>query len=188
MARMEQKERPVLTGLVALVAVAAVIGVLLGAVALLGSRVLGVGGSDVAASGATAGDSLYLPDPVATTGQTGPEVTLAPGDPTPTDTSTKPGKKPPKPQREISLSSGQTSVGSFQRIDLTGTYDLGTGTVLQVQRRESGTWRDFPVALTVSGDGSFSTYIKTSHSGLNVFRVMDKDTNTHSNPVKVQVG
>jgi hypothetical protein len=183
-----EKERPVLTGLVALVAVAAVVGALLGVAALVGTRVLGLGNAQTTSGDATGGDSLYLPEPQPTRSGTGPLITLAPGEPTPTDGTGVPSDiTTKKPKREISLSAGQTSVGSFQRIDLTGVYALGEGAILQVQRNEGGTWQDFPVTMSVSG-GSFSTYVQTSQPGVNEFRVIDTDTGTKSNSVKVRVG
>ena len=73
------------------------------------------------------------------------------------------------------------------RIDLTGSYPLGEGAILQVQRLEGGKWTDFPVTISVGG-GTFSTYVQTSHTGTNEFRVIDTDTETTSNTVKVKVG
>lgn len=185
---MDKEERPVLTGLVALVAVAAVVGLLLGLAALAGTRVLGLGGSNAGSGNATGGDSLYLPQPQPTQSGTGPLITLAPGDPTPTETAGGPTTEvTKKPRPEISLAAAQTSVSSFQRIDLTGVYPLGEGAILQVQRHENGTWNDFPVTMSVS-NGTFSTYVQTSRPGINEFRVIDTDTGTKSNSVKVRVG
>ncbi len=183
---MDKEERPVLTGLIALVAVAAVVGALLGLGALFGSRMLGISGAEPTSSDSTGGESLYLPKPKATRSGTGPLITLAPGEKTdgpggPSETKTK------KRERPISLSAGQTSVASFQQIDLTGSYPLGDGAILQVQRLEGGKWADFPVTMSVSS-GTFSTYVQTSHTGINEFRVIDTDTETTSNSVKVKVG
>lgn len=183
----EREERPVLTGLVALVAVATVVGLLLGLAALAGSRVLGVDGDQSAAGDSTRGESLYLPDPRPTSSGTGPLITLAPGEPTPSG-DTEAGEEATKKQkREISLSAAQTQVSSFEQVDLTGSYPMGEGAILQVQRRESGTWQDFPVTMTVDGT-TFSTYVQTSRPGVNQFRVVDTDTGTRSNSVKVRVG
>jgi len=184
----EKEEKPILTGLVALVAVAAVVGLLLGLASLIGARVLGLSGDDSASGDSTRGETLYLPKPQPTESETGPLVTLAPGDPTPTDLDTGPTDPAThKPKREISLSAGQTSVSSFEQIDLTGVYPLGEGAILQVQRLEDGHWSDFPVTMSV-GDGTFSTYVQTSRPGVNEFRVIDTDTGTKSNSVKVRVG
>ena len=56
-----------------------------------------------------------------------------------------------------------------------------------MQRREAGNWTDFQVTMSVV-DETFSTYVQTSNSGTNVFRVIDTDTGTASNVVKVNVG
>ncbi|MGD9961561.1 hypothetical protein [Nocardioides sp.] len=183
----EKQERPVLTGLIALVAVAAVVGLLLGGAALFGTRILGLGGDQDATGAATGGDSLYLPTPSPTAEGTGPLITLAPGDPTPT-TSAPASSPTKKPKREIKLVAGQASVGSFDEIDLSGSYPLGEGSILQVQRLENGTWVGFySVSVTVT-NGSFSTFVQTSRTGVNKFRVVDSDTDTKSNAVSVKVG
>ena len=184
---MDKQERPVLTGLIALVAVAAVVGALLGIGALVGARVLGISGADTTTSDPTGGDSLFLPEPVATRSGTGPLFTLAPGDTAPADGPGGPSETRTKPEREISLSSAETSVASFQKIYLTGTYPRGEGAILQVQRLEGEKWTDFPVTISVGG-GTFSSYVQTSHTGINEFRVIDTDTETTSNTVKVEVG
>ena len=71
-------DRPVVTGLIALLGVGVAVGVVVGLVALLGIRLLGVGGDD---DGTSAGStqSMYLPKPQATIDESGPSVTL-PGD------------------------------------------------------------------------------------------------------------
>ena len=63
----------------------------------------------------------------------------------------------------------------MQQIDLTGTYQAGEGAILQVQRMENGAWSDFPVTMSVSG-GTFATYVQTSRTGPNEFRVVDTDS------------
>ncbi len=179
----EKQERPVLTGLIALVAVAVVVGLLMGGAALFGTKILGLDGGDAATGAATGGDSLYLPTPSATE-EGGSQITLAPGDPT---TSSAPApEKTKKPKRKIELVAGQKSVGSFEKIDLTGTYLMGNGKILQVQRFEGGSWREFPVTMTVQG-GTFSTFVQTGVSGMNKFRVIDTQTDTASNSVLVKV-
>jgi hypothetical protein len=182
----EKQERPVLTGLTALVAVAAVVGLLLGVVALVGTQILGLGGDKTTTGTATGGDSLYLPAPQETSEDASGKITLAPGDPTSSSTQSPEATK--KPEREIKLSSGKTRVASFGQIDLSGSYPRGEGSILQVQRFENGKWVGFySVSVTVSG-GSFSTFVQTSRSGANKFRVIDTDTDTTSNAVSVRVG
>ena len=66
-------------------------------------------------------------------------------------------------------------------------YVDGEGASLQIQRREGGTWTDFPVTATVRGE-SFETWIQTSRTGEQVFRVFDLAEDRGSNSVTVTVG
>jgi hypothetical protein len=178
----QSEDRPVLTGLVALVAVAVVVGLLFGVAALVGTKVLGLDDSVDASAGSTAGSetTMYLPEPEPTE-TTAPTTTAEP----------QPGEAPsssrtPKAQ-QISLSASQVSVSPMQQIDLTGTYAQGEGAILQVQRFEGGSWSDFPVTASVS-NGTFATYVQTSQAGVNRFRVADTDSDLTSNEVEVTVG
>jgi hypothetical protein len=176
-------DHPVLAGLVALTAVAVVVGLALGLAALTVTKVAGVGG-DGAGGGATGGASMYLPDPESTSGPDGPEITLEPGGskrPSGTVESTSAPEEQP-----ITLVAAPARVGSFERIDLTGDYPNGNGAILQVQRREGGRWVRFGVTTAVNGE-SFATYVQTSRGGRNVFRVIDSDTGRKSNTVTVDV-
>ncbi len=181
-------ERPVAYGLLALVGVGIVVGLVLGLAALAGAKVLGVDGAEESTGGGGEA-SMYLPKPEKTTPPEGPAVTLAPGEePSATqDPEPKQEKTTKKPSKAISLSAGQTSVSAMQQIDLTGVYPGGEGAILQVQRYENGSWRDFPVTVSVSGE-TFSTYVQTSQPGANRFRVVDTDSGRPSNPVKVAIG
>lgn len=177
---MDTEKRPVLTGLLALVAVALVIGVLGGAAMLVGVKALGVGGgSDSGSSSDGSGGTLVLPRPTDT--PTTPAVDPA------TETVPEASSSPEVPAAAISLSAAQVSVSPMQQIDLTGTYPTGEGAILQVQRFENGAWSDFPVTASVSGR-AFGTYVQTSRPGPNKFRVIDTDTQTTSNEVTVTVG
>lgn len=179
---MNTENRPVLTGLVALVAVALVIGVLGGLGILVAVKATGIG--DGAAAGAnddsSASATFYLPRPTdtSTTGIPAPEETADPGTEAPESA---------KPAEEIALSANQLSVSPMQQIDLTGTYPTGEGAILQVQRFEDGAWLDFPVTMSVSGS-TFATYVQTSRVGPNRFRVIDTDTEKVSNEIIVTVG
>jgi hypothetical protein len=187
----EQKDRPVLAGLVALVGVGLAVGLIAGLAALVGVQVLGVG--DAGASGRATGDqSLYLPEPQPTKAASGPLITLAPepskgsdagGGAGKPDKTKKPDKKADK---EISLSASQTSVSPMQQLDLTGVYPGGEGAILQVQRFTDGSWTDFPVTVSVS-DETFTTYVQTSQAGPNRFRVVDSESGLESNEVRVTV-
>jgi hypothetical protein len=188
--RLRTEDHPVLTGLVALVSVGLVVGLVLGGVALGATRFLGIG-EDPSAETVSDDVDFYLPKPSPTDGPSGPLITLAPseegGEPEsqPSEPEESESKEPE--QDEITLSAGQTSVGVMENIDLTGVYPGGEGSVLQVQKFASGGWQDFPVTAVVSNE-TFSTFVQTSFQGVNRFRVVDNDTGTASNEIKVTVG
>lgn len=182
------EDRPVLSGLVALVAVGLVVGVVAGVAALVGSRMLGVSGDGSASGSSTAQETLYLPEPKVTERASGPLITLAPGD-AETEASEEPSESPSESEaaeKSVTLQSGQTSVGPMEQIDLTGIYPEGEGAILKVQRFEEGGWADFGVTASVSG-GIFSTYVETGRTGENRFRVVDTDTELASNEITVTV-
>jgi hypothetical protein len=189
----DSEEHPVAAGLIALVGVGLAVGLVIGIVALVATRMMGLGGENASAQ-TTSQESLYLPKPEKTTGPSGPLITLAPGESeSPTEQSSQgqpqPSKspKPAKAKKEISLSASQTSVEPMDQIDLTGVYPGGEGAILQVQRFTSGSWQAFPVTVSVS-DETFATYVQTSQSGVNRFRVTDTDSGLTSNEVKVTIG
>src|SRR5690606_3335888 len=130
--------------------------------------VAGIGEEASGSGDDSTADGLYLPKPTPTETETSEDETEAPSpSETPTEEAT--------PEQGINLSAGQVSVGPMQQIDLTGTYPAGEGAILQVQRLETGAWADFPVTMSVSGQ-TFSTYVMTSRTGENKFRVIDTDT------------
>ena len=181
---------PVLTGLIALLAVSLTVGLVLGGVALVGTRILGIGGDSSGSAGASEEESAVIPRP-SKTAATGPQVTLN-TQPPESDAGTKKAKpdkktKKAKPDKEITLQVGQTAVGNFEQIDLTGVYPGGEGAILQVQRFEGGQWVDFNATLSVSNE-TFSTYVQSAQLGVNKFRVVDSGTGAASNPVTVRVG
>ncbi|GGO74572.1 hypothetical protein [Nocardioides deserti] len=187
----ERPDRPVLTGLIALVGVALVVGLVLGGVALGAVSVLGLGGDDDSGGGSGASDrqSFYLPKPEPTGEPTEPLITLAPDGSSSGSAEDEPSESASSeaPEDEISLSAGQTSVSPMQQIDLTGVYTGGEGAILQVQRFAGGQWVDFPVTASVSNE-TFSTYIQTGQLGENRFRVIDTSTGLESNEVTVTIG
>jgi hypothetical protein len=187
----DSEEHPVAAGLIALVGVGLAVGLVIGIVALVATRMMGLGGENASAQ-TTSQESLYLPKPEKTTGPSGPLITLAPGEsesPAEQQSKGQPSKapKPAKAKKEISLSASQTSVEPMDQIDLTGVYPGGEGAILQVQRFTSGSWQAFPVTVSVS-DETFATYVQTSQSGVNRFRVTDTDSGLTSNEVKVTIG
>jgi len=187
----DSEEHPVAAGLIALVGVGLAVGLIIGIVALVATRMMGLGGENASAQ-TTSQESLYLPKPEKTTGPSGPLITLAPGEsesPKEKSSQGQPSRspKPAKAKKEISLSASQTSVEPMDQIDLTGVYPGGEGAILQVQRFTSGSWQAFPVTVSVS-DETFATYVQTSQSGVNRFRVTDTDSGLTSNEVKVTIG
>jgi len=100
---------------------------------------------------------------------------------------TRPKPKPtksrrPRPDNTIQLRVSASRVSSYERVTLSGSYPGGSGTRLQVQRREGGSWASFPTSATVDG-GRFSTYVASGQRGPNAFRVVDPSTGTTSNVV-----
>jgi hypothetical protein len=184
---MARTERPVLTGLIALVSVGILVGLFMGGAALAATHMLGLGGGGDS-NNTSSDQSLYLPRPSKTPQPSGPLITLAPN-PGGGGTS-RPSSRPTEsqtPDKTISLSAGQTAVAQMEQIDLTGVYPQGEGAILQVQRFQAGSWVDFPVTASVSNE-TFSTYVQTSQIGVNRFRMVDTDTGLESNVVRVRVG
>jgi hypothetical protein len=174
--------RQVLLGLVALLGVSVLIGGVLSVVALGAADLAGVT-EDTDGAEESVGPSLYMPTPTPS-----PAITPAPGAtsaaPAPRPSATPRESRPPRPA--ITLSAHPKRVSAGQRINLTGRYRARDGRVVQVQRHE-GRWVDFPTSATVRG-GRFSTYVITSRTGDNRFRVRDESTGRASNPVTVSVG
>jgi hypothetical protein len=69
---------PIVSGLLALLAVGLTVGLILGGAALAATKVLGVGDDDTDNDDSSSGASLYLPRPEKTDGPEGPLITLAP--------------------------------------------------------------------------------------------------------------
>jgi hypothetical protein len=188
----QDENHPITAGLVALVSVTVAVGLVLGAVTLVATRVLGIGGDDNGTS--SADQTLFLPTPTPTPTPSGPLVTLAPqssseaAQPSETDTATDLPTESSSPAKQITLSAGETSVSPMQQIDLTGVYPGGEGAILQVQRKLDGKWQDFlSVDAAVSG-GQFSTYVQTGQLGVQKFRMRDTTSGMVSNVVSVTVG
>ncbi len=183
----------------ALVVVALVIGLVIGVGALLGARLLGVGGDTKA--GPTSPASLYIPEG---SDQPRPEAIMEPStgrspSASPSDGASDPDglllpddqgvsaspRRPAKASRGLTLKASPRSVGVYERINLSGRYPGHDGTTLQVQRFESG-WTNFPTSASVRG-GRYATYVETGVSGVNRFRVVDTTTGRASAPVTVEV-
>lgn len=177
------KQRPVLSGLLALVGVAVAVGLVTAVAVVAGAHVLGLGGGHAAVAG-NAGATMYLPKPQKTKAADGPSITLG-TEPTQSGSTGSPSIH--KSKKQISLQAGEASVSPMGRIDLTGTYPSGEGAVLNVQKFSNGSWQDFySISATVT-NGTFATYIQTGTPGVNRFRVIDSDTRLPSNQVRVTI-
>jgi hypothetical protein len=84
----------------------------------------------------------------------------------------------------LHLSITPLTAAPMERLNVTGTYAGHDNVSLQVQRREGGVWADFPTTATVNM-GTFETYVKTSHSGPNRFRVYDPAEDKASNVITI---
>lgn len=182
----DSPRRALLVALAAMAGVALLVGLAVGGAAVTVMSFAGVGSDDGGSTGRSE-ESLFIPryKPTKTV-----EADL--GLPTPSDAPA--GKKEKKPSKEpsprtdrIKLFVAPQSVGPGDRINFNGVYVDGEGVALQIQRKEGGTWTDFPVTATVRG-GVFSTWIQTSRTGEAAFRVFDADANRASNVVRVTVG
>lgn len=164
--------KQVLVGVAVLLGVAALVGGLIGFVSLKAADFAGIT-SDPTSSRETMVLGPRSPTP----------PTTAPH--TPRTSTTTP---PPRPSRTgIVLHAAPSSAAAYDKITLTGTCRVPACTTLQVQRKEAGTWVDFPTQTTVN-DGRFSTYIQTGHTGINLFRVQEISSGRASLPVRVTIG
>ncbi|UPK73567.1 hypothetical protein MU582_14105 [Nocardioidaceae bacterium SCSIO 66511] len=75
-----------------------------------------------------------------------------------------------------------------EEITLSGKLAKAHNGVLQVQRREGGTWSDFPVTANLNSNGTFSTYILTSRTGTAAFRLLHEPTGRSTPIVKITIG
>jgi hypothetical protein len=198
----EQNENPVANGLVALVAVALVIGLLAAIIAMLGTRLFGLDGSGGSGSGdgVAVGDSLYLPSLQPTELDSGLLVTLAPLETesaTPTESTTvsstmsasaSPTDSAAPTDARIVLSAGSSQVDSGGELMLSGTYTQGEGSVLDIWYDVNGTgWKEFNQDVNVYG-GVFQVFVATYQTGTIVWRVEDPESGLKSNEVTVRHG
>jgi hypothetical protein len=170
-----------------------VIGAIASVIALGAAKLTGL---DSAKSTATAKPSLYIPSGKPTVGldpypapsgvRTKAKRHAGGSGGSGTGSSDSPDSQRPQ-KKGITMQLFPQQVRSGQRINITGVYPGGEGATLQVQRLEHGSWSNFPVTTTVSG-GQFATYITTSHTGPQRFRVTDKASHRRSNVVSVRVG
>jgi hypothetical protein len=180
----DSPQRALLVALLAMAGVALLVGLAIAGAAVVVLNGAGVGDTEAAA--ARRGDAtLYIPRYQPTK-----SVESDLGLPTP-DTSESPSAEPSESATprtdQIKLFAAPQSVGPGERINFNGVYVDGEGVALQIQRKEGGTWVDFPVTATVRG-GVFSTWIQTTHTGESPFRVYDAQADRASNVVVITVG
>lgn len=200
----EENDSPVANGLVALVAVALVIGLLAAIIALLGTRLVGLtGGGGGSTDGVAAGESLSLPPLEPTELDSGLLITLAPVEtPTPSESSSAPlgvgesatpsasasASETPTAatgDRDIALQASDGSVEAGDEVMLSGTYHGGEGAVLDIWYDKDGEgWQEFNLDANVYG-GVFQAFVTTYKSGTFVWQVRDPETGKKSNEVRV---
>lgn len=177
----DEQRRNLLAAVLKVVGVAVVVGVLVGLVALVLVKALGLSGTPAAQS-PTSGDTAS-PSALPTVALSSPGATASSSlTDTPSATPT-----PPK-QKAITLSATPVSVQPMQQVNLTGTWNGHDNAALQVQRMENGAWTNFSTVQAQVRVGSFATYVMTSRSGANQFRVLDPASGTASNGVTITVG
>jgi hypothetical protein len=180
----DSPQRALLVAVAAMAGVALLVGLAIGGAMITVANVAGLGGETGESRGGGQ-ETLVIPKykPTET-------VDADLGLPKPSATKErepKPSKEPSPRTDRIKLFVAPQSVSPGERINFNGVYVDGEGVALQVQRKEGGTWVDFPVTATVRG-GVFSTWIQTSRTGQSPFRVYDAGANRASNPVVVTVG
>jgi hypothetical protein len=180
--------RKVLVGLGALAAVSLIVGGVMGAVVLGATQFVGL--EPTGGGGASQEPSLFIPtDRPTTTPEAFPDPSGTGASPSPSVSSSATEEpSPTKKPRALTLQAFPGQVTPGERINLTGVYRGREGATLQVQRSEGGAWGDFAdVTATVRG-GIFNTYVITSRTGVQRFRVLDVGSGRASNPVRVRVG
>jgi hypothetical protein len=142
---------------------------------LVAAAAVGFGG------GAFAGSSFGAAGNAPTTGATTPAAT-------PSESAT--------PASTVTLTADQSSAAASERIDMSGRLQPPVaGVELRVERSLNGSdWETFPdsddpVTVTTDDNGEFRTYVQTSRSGENQFRVVGEvgDEVLESEPVVVTV-
>ena len=185
------RDRPVVQGLLAMVAVTLVIAGAVGLGAWIATSAIGLGddgASDVGDSGG-ARPSMYLPKP-SESKKRGPGPLISPG--------VQPRQSPRKSaadntteeaeDKEIVLKASPKNASSMQEVTLQGTYPGADGAILSIEKLQSGSWISFVGVTTRVSAGRFSTTIQTGVLGENKFRAVDTDSETTSNEVTVTIG
>ena len=198
----EENDSPVVNGLVALIAVALVIGLLAAIIAMLGTRLVGLtGGSGASTDGVAVGDSLALPPLEPTELDSGLLITLAPTQtPTASASSSAPlgigesatpsggasesPSETPDSDPAILLQASDNTVKTGDDLMLSGTYKGGEGAVLGIWYDFGQGWQAFNLNANVYG-GVFQAFVSTYKTGTVEWQVRDPETDKKSNVVTV---
>ena len=165
--------RQILKVSVLVIAVAAMIG---GGIAVVSLTVLNASGVLPGATPTTARSSRAVLPPTTPPTRAHHRSTATP---------TKQTQSPDAGQHPaIRLTAEPVQASVFERVTLAGRYPNAGPVTLQVQRREFGSWVDFPTSVTVSA-GRFQTYVQLGRPGRNSLRVVDPATHRASNAVAV---
>jgi hypothetical protein len=77
----------------------------------------------------------------------------------------------------ITIKAAGTYVPLWAKVPLTGkTTGIAKGTVVQVQRLQSGKWVNFPATTKVTSKGTYSVWVASGRAGVNKFRVVAAKT------------
>ena len=187
----QEQKHPIAAGLIALVAVAVSIGLILGIVVLVGTRILGIGGDSSNGSSDTGG-TLYIPSQSPTPTEAGssasPSSTAGDDADAGKDESPSKPKKTKKPEQKITLQASAPHVSPMQLFSISGVYQGGEGDLMRLQRLVGGSWQDFGIPDVAVTNGTFSTHVQTGRTGVQKFRVKDVDSKLTSNVVRVTIG
>jgi len=180
----DDPRRALLTAAAAMVGVAVLVGLTVGGVLLGVVKASGIEGDPDADSQAP--PSLFIPEyePTPSASDDWNLPSASPSDSPGPGNASKSAS--PKTDR-ITLFVAPQAVSPSERINFNGVYVDGEGVELQIQRKEGGAWTEFPVQASVRG-GSFETWIQTTRTGRQQFRVFDVEANRASNTVTVTVG
>ncbi|MGY2876669.1 hypothetical protein ACVW00_003859 [Marmoricola sp. URHA0025 HA25] len=173
------RQQQVYAVVVKIVGVAVAVGLVIGIGAWLMVKALGLDSADSTSLGVAQVDPVTPLPSSALPVPTGSDL------PTPDNTGlVSPGATV---SGDLFLSASPVLVSPSERINLTGRWAGHDNESLLVQRFENGQWADFGVQVRVNL-GTFETYVLTSRTGDQRFRVFEPDSQTASNEVTVTVG
>ena len=171
--------KQLLVGLGVLVIVALLVGGIVGVIAIKAADVAGIGSTP---SSDTGGLTFPTYQPTRSTSEEPSTPDVPTGSTPPTEAG--PGTE----NAGIRLTATPSDAGTYQRVNLTGTYTgAPPGTSLEVQRREGASWASFASVSASVNAGRFATWIETGQPGPNRFRMFDAGADKASNVVTVTI-